>query len=193
MISNGLRMHGVLVVRNLLLLAAAAVLFFLFPLAEAGDINSAGPVKIPFPRPESHKGNWIEYHGRSVEPVVNSAGAVSNNCVTCHEQTDCISCHNTRMPRDHTNTWRTLSHGFMAEGNRERCLICHKQDFCIRCHSETAPRSHVGNWTVLHCTWCHFGSGLVPADNCVVCHKQAPHTSAPHPVSPTMNCGLCHR
>ncbi len=195
MISEGSQTYGASrVVRNLLLLAAAAASFFLFPPAEAGDNGSpAGSVKIPFPRPESHRGNWLEYHGRSVEPVVNGAGAVSNNCLTCHEKTDCISCHNTRIPRDHTNTWRTLSHGFMAEGNRERCQTCHRQDFCVRCHNETAPRSHIGDWTSRHCTWCHFGSGLAPADNCIVCHKQAPHTSAPHPVNPGMNCGLCHK
>jgi hypothetical protein len=81
----------------------------------------------------------------------------------------------------------------MAEGNRERCLTCHKQDFCVRCHSETAPRSHTGNWTARHCTWCHYGSGLAPADNCVVCHRQAAHTSAPHNINPALNCGLCHK
>jgi len=149
--------------------------------------------KIPFPRPQSHGGNWMEYHGRSVEPAINPAGASNTNCLTCHERTDCISCHNTRAPRDHTNTWRTRSHGFMAEGNRERCQTCHKQDFCVRCHNETAPRSHVGDWTTRHCTWCHYGSGLTPADNCVVCHRKAPHTSAPHDIAGHTNCTLCHK
>ena len=154
------------------------------------DGGQTTPAKIPFPRPQSHKGNWIEYHGRSADLSVIDTG---KTCLVCHEKTDCISCHNTKAPRDHTNTWRTLSHGFMAEGNRERCLTCHKQDFCVRCHSETAPRSHTGSWTARHCTWCHYGSGLAPADNCVVCHKQAAHTSAPHNISPALNCGLCHK
>jgi len=156
--------------------------------AEAG--GQPASAKIPFPRPQSHTANWIEYHGRSADVSVIDTGTT---CLVCHEKTDCISCHNTKMPRDHTNTWRTLSHGFMAEGNRERCLTCHKQDFCVRCHQETAPRSHTGNWTTRHCTWCHYGSGYAPADNCVVCHKQALHTSAPHNVSPSLNCGLCHK
>ncbi len=194
MISDGLRMSGpARALRNIALLLALPVTVFVCTVAQAGENNSSvGQGKIPFPKPASHKGNWLEYHGRSVDPVVNSAGVLSNTCLTCHEKTDCISCHNTRMPRDHTNTWRTLSHGFMAEGNRERCLVCHRQDFCVRCHMETAPRTHVGNWVSVHCTWCHFGSGLAPADNCVVCHKLAPHTSAPHPVSPGMNCRQCH-
>lgn len=178
---------------GLLLVAVALPNVFMTALAESERGAADGAGKIPFPRPGSHTANWIEYHGRTVEPTMNTAGSVGNNCLICHEKTDCISCHNTRMPRDHTNTWRTLSHGFMAEGNRERCLICHRQDFCVRCHSETAPRSHLGNWTARHCAVCHFGSGLSPADNCIVCHKLAPHTSAPHPVTPGLNCGLCHK
>ncbi|MGE5174620.1 MAG: hypothetical protein ACM3MD_12410 [Betaproteobacteria bacterium] len=195
MISNGSpRRRFVHVAQRIGLLLVAVALSSVFMSALAANENgpAAATGRIPFPKPKSHSANWIEYHGKAVEPTMNG-GLLSNNCLICHEKTDCIACHNTRMPRDHTNTWRTLSHGFMAEGNRERCLICHRQDFCVRCHSETAPRSHVGNWTVRHCTWCHFGSGLAPADNCIVCHKLAPHTSAPHPVNPGMNCGLCHK
>ncbi len=160
--------------------------------AERSGAEGVVKGKIPFPRPDSHKGNWIEFHGASASLDMNESGQSGKACLTCHEKNDCITCHNTRMPRDHTNTWRTLSHGFMAEGNRERCMTCHKQDYCVRCHNETEPRTHVGNWRKNHCTWCHFGSGLAPADNCVVCHKIAPHTSAPHPVSPGMNCAPCH-
>jgi hypothetical protein len=177
------------------LMMVAAVLFGISTPGWAADGSgqAAGTGKVPFPRPLSHTANWLEYHGRAVEPSMNAEGSLSNNCLICHEKTDCISCHNTSMPRDHTNTWRTLSHGFMAEGNRERCLTCHKQDFCVRCHSETAPRTHIGNWISRHCAWCHFGSGLAPADNCVVCHRTAPHTSAPHNVNGRLNCILCHK
>jgi len=137
--------------------------------------------KIPFPRPATHKGNWIEFHGASASLDMNESGQNGKTCLTCHEKNDCISCHNTRMPRDHTNTWRTLSHGMMAEGNRERCLMCHRQDYCIRCHNETAPRTHVGNWRQRHCTWCHYAAYPVPADGCGVCHRQAVHASGPTP------------
>ena len=155
--------------------------------------NSGQDARIPFPKPGSHKGNWLEYHGRAVGASGNSPGQPGKACLTCHEQTDCIACHTTTMPRDHNNTWRVRGHGLMADGNRERCITCHREDYCIRCHSETAPRSHTASWRSRHCTWCHYGSGLAPADNCVVCHKVAPHTSAPHAVSPTLNCGLCHK
>ena len=153
--------------------------------------------KIPFPRPESHKANWLQYHGASADLYFNEAGGRGKACYVCHEKSDCIDCHNTMMPRDHSNTWRTLSHGFQAAGNRERCSMCHRQDYCVRCHNETAPRTHVGNWATRHCTWCHYSGSLAPADNCVVCHRVARHTSAPvgHNVSPSLDCwqvGVCH-
>lgn len=154
--------------------------------------------KIPFPRPQSHAGNWLQYHGASADLYVNEAGGSGKACYTCHEKSDCIDCHNTMMPRDHSNTWRTLSHGFQAEGNRERCLMCHRQDYCVRCHNETAPRTHVGNWATRHCTWCHYDGSLAPADKCVVCHRVARHTSAPVGhiiISPSLNCWMptvCH-
>jgi hypothetical protein len=181
---------------SMLTAAGSIVTAVLVCFAIAGAAAS-GPVdpeknKIPFPRPLSHGGNWIEYHGRAVEPSLSPMVAPGNTCLTCHERTDCVSCHNTRAPRDHTNTWRTLSHGFMAEGDSDRCRTCHKQDFCVRCHNETAPRSHRGDWSSRHCTWCHFSSGFAPADSCLVCHKKAPHTSAPHTVNPQSDCSLCH-
>jgi len=149
--------------------------------------------KVPFPRPLSHTSNWSEYHGRSVEPSAGAASGTGTNCITCHEKTDCVACHNVQAPRDHTNTWRTMSHGLMAGGDRERCQTCHRQDFCVRCHNETAPRSHVGGWKTRHCTWCHFASGFTPDDGCAVCHRKAPHTSAPHPVKLQVDCTQCHK
>lgn len=154
--------------------------------------DPAAPYKIPFPKPDSHRANWLQYHGRTVALTGSTADESGKSCLVCHEKNDCIACHNTRPPRDHTNFWRTRGHGLNAGANPERCSICHRQDYCVRCHNETAPRTHVANWRKRHCTWCHFGSGLAPADNCVVCHKQAPHTSAPHAVSGALNCLSCH-
>lgn len=148
--------------------------------------------KVPFPRPQSHKANWLEYHGSFVTAEGNSPGKPGRSCTICHGKGDCIACHETKLPRDHTNFWRKRSHGLMAEGNRQRCLICHRQDFCVRCHSETAPRTHTATWRTRHCTWCHYNGGSAPADNCVVCHKVALHASAPHTVNGSINCSLCH-
>ena len=160
--------------------------------AQGADQSTASG-KIPFPKPNSHRGNWLEFHGTSADVTVNESGQHGRACYACHERNDCVECHDTVKPRDHNHTWRTLSHGFMAAGNRERCLTCHRQDYCVRCHTETAPRTHRGNWRGdRHCNWCHFSSGITPEDNCVVCHKRAPHTSAPHPVSGAVDCTTCH-
>ncbi len=148
--------------------------------------------RIPFPEPDTHKGNWVKYHGSFVDLNMNEAGQRGTACYACHERNDCIECHNTRAPQDHTNFWRTRSHGMAAGANRERCLKCHRQDYCVRCHNETAPRTHIGNWRDRHCGWCHFGSAMAPDNNCNICHRVALHTSAPHGVTPGLNCITCH-
>jgi len=166
--------------------AAAAVV--MTALAADGD-----GTRIPFPRPSSHQGKWLEYHGKAVGAGGSSAGRPGAECTVCHERTDCIACHAETMPRDHTNYWRTRGHGLMAAGVRERCNLCHREDYCIRCHNETAPRSHTGNWRSKHCSVCHFGTGGAIAGNCTVCHKAKSHVAAPHPINPGIVCTQCHR
>ncbi len=175
--------------------------WLLFILAAAAGVLSAVPAwtadgddpRIPFPRPASHRLKWLEYHGKAVGAGGFTAGRPGPECTVCHDRTDCIACHATVMPRDHTNFWRTRGHGLMAAGVRERCAVCHREDYCIRCHNETAPRSHIGNWRNRHCTVCHFGPGTSLAGNCTVCHKGRSHVSAPHPVNPGLVCSQCHR
>jgi hypothetical protein len=182
-----------------------ALCAFLFALGPIGSLSAEEPPaqggtpdvtaekgRIPFPMPDTHKGDWIRFHGSFVDLNRNEAGQQGTACYVCHDRNDCVECHSTRPPRDHTNIWRMRGHGLEAAGNRERCLRCHRQDYCVRCHNETAPRTHKGNWRQRHCTWCHFGSGIAPADNCIVCHRIAPHTSAPHNVGPGIDCSRCH-
>ena len=151
--------------------------------------------KVPFPKPDSHKGDWARNHGLHAQVDINEAGQTGGVCLTCHQKNDCIACHSQNMPKDHNNFWRIRGHGITASVNRERCFACHRQDYCIRCHNETAPRNHTGAWRSRHCTWCHFASGIKPADGCGVCHKIAPHTSRPSahpPIGPQTNCAVCH-
>ena len=156
------------------------------------DAEGQQDTRIPFPPPSSHQGRWLEFHGRSVGAGGGSALRPEAECLICHDRKDCTGCHSIVPPRDHTNFWRTRSHGLMAAGNRERCQTCHRQDYCIRCHSETAPRTHTAGWRARHCDGCHFSGVSVPGEGCGVCHRMAPHTSAPHPVGPTLDCRLCH-
>ena len=189
MTSDRCRTHKVGVLLTLAAMITAAMV--LCAVGAAGADGTDG--RIPFPKPASHKGNWSEYHGKSVAAGGSSMGRPPASCLLCHDRQDCINCHTRVMPRDHTNLWRTRVHGLMAAGNRDRCFICHRQDYCIRCHNDTAPRSHTGNWVQRHCTWCHYGGSFAPGGNCVVCHKVARHISAPHSVNPSMNCALCHK
>lgn len=154
--------------------------------------NAQIAAKIPFPRPKSHEAGWLEYHGNTAGMSLNAPGRRGDACYTCHERNDCIRCHNIQLPRDHTNTWRTRTHGFMVSAERGRCQTCHRQDYCVRCHYETAPRSHRGNWRRAHCASCHFGSIFTSLDNCTVCHRQALHASAPHPINEQLDCFSCH-
>ena len=141
-------------------------------------------------RPMTHRGAWTEFHGGIA--MFNEEGLHGQDCFTCHQRNDCVACHTTQAPRDHTNFWRTRTHGLMAGSDRERCLNCHRQDYCVRCHAETAPRTHIGNWQDRHCPWCHLDGASGPEENCRVCHRQALHISAPHTVQPSLDCRLCH-
>ena len=83
------------------------------------DMNGNSPQeKIPFPQPDSHDAGWPEYHGRLYKLNWSGSSQQENSCYTCHYESECIQCHNVKPPRDHTNTWRTLSQGFEAAGDR---------------------------------------------------------------------------
>lgn len=186
--------------RTYILKAAGLVLVSLALLLVPGVMSGllwgdegAPPVKVPFPKPETHKGDWIRYHGTTVDMNVNKAGQGGRGCYACHDNNDCTECHSLQPPRDHTGFWRTTGHGLSAAASRERCAECHRQDYCVRCHNETTPRSHKGKWKDGgHCTWCHYGSGLAPADTCGICHRQAGHPSAPHAINTSVDCAGCH-
>jgi hypothetical protein len=160
------------VVLLLLAFAAAAMAVAAAGVMAGGERDGS----MPFPKPGSHKGSWTEYHGRSVAAGGGSIGRPPAACVVCHDRQDCITCHETIKPRDHTNYWRTRGHGLMVASDRARCFSCHRQDYCIRCHSETAPRSHTASWLQRHCTVCHFGPGKTITGGCAVCHTAKVHS-----------------
>lgn len=127
-------------------------------------------------RPSDHASGWEAIHGRK---------AISNQreCLTCHEQQDCFSCHRTAKPQDHTNAWRLRGHGVVVSADRNRCMACHTQEFCTRCHLKTRPISHTPSWTGVvdnHCRNCHVPLTNNGNNTCATCHFEgAPHSSAP--------------
>ncbi|MCP4754690.1 MAG: hypothetical protein GY866_27735 [Proteobacteria bacterium] len=127
-----------------------------------------------FQAPVNHADGWKSVHG--AHAMVQSDTTHGRDCGTCHEKTDCVACHETEAPKDHTVFFRTRGHGIVSAGFRERCLTCHRQDSCLSCHQETAPRSHRGNWeNRIHCLTCHLDSNSSLENNCSICHRKPAH------------------
>lgn len=87
-----------------------------------------------FTEPPSHKGNWERLHGRLM--VFEDR----QQCMICHTETQnsCMTCHDIRQPRDHTNLFRRKTHGMKASWDRARCMECHRSDECESCHRAAA-------------------------------------------------------
>ena len=122
--------------------------------------------------PESHKGSWLTAHGPEADLAT---GVHGRDCTVCHAGNECIECHTSQAPRNHTGFWALTGHGIEAGMNREKCLVCHRQDFCARCHLDgVPPRPAVHPVSV--CRRCHVASKRnhgfrILTDNCMVCHK----------------------
>jgi hypothetical protein len=144
-------------------------------------------------KPSTHSGTWTLRHGAVAR---SGSDRTADRCEACHTPTGCASCHETTMPRSHTNEWRRGGHGLTAGLDRSGCATCHKPDTCTSCHAETPPRSHTAGWGApsdRHCMTCHFP---LQSQGCVVCHKGTPsHDAAPPKPpghNPAANCRLCH-
>ena len=145
--------------------------------------------------PPNHLQLWTKIHGQASRD--GRSIATANDCAMCHQRDACITCHQTKLPDDHTDFWRLKAHGITAGIDRSRCQVCHTTDSCNRCHQETAPISHTAGWNAprnSHCTNCHLP--LAKSGGCAVCHRSTPgHDSAPPKPAwhtPVMVCRSCH-
>lgn len=76
-----------------------------------------------------HGPDWLERH-RSV------AANDSRYCASCHQESECVECHDGRVrPRKvHPNDWLSM-HPTAARLDNPRCTSCHQQQsFCADCH-----------------------------------------------------------
>lgn len=166
------------------------------------------------PLPHDNPGIWERVHGREYQ-------ANPEFCTQCHvSEEQCDSCHSTQAPRNHTLSWRRMTHGLQATWNRQSCAVCHEEDSCIKCHQSSTPRSHrQAGWdrpVNRHCVSCHYPPerssctvchediqhrraspsphlrGLFPA-NCASCHPGGLPHRAPHPLNSTVHCTECHQ
>ncbi len=145
--------------------------------------------------PKNHAQLWATMHGSAAR--VGGAFSTANQCALCHTNDACVTCHQTRMPRDHTEAWRHRPHGIAAGVDRQRCTVCHAADGCGRGHQETVPLSHGAGFGApqnRHCTGCHLP--VQQSAGCGVCHRSTPShdASPPQPPwhTPAMNCRSCH-
>jgi hypothetical protein len=117
--------------------------------------------------PPSHNKTWPVNHGR--EARWSPALGHGKQCELCHRKTDCVACHRTQRPRDHTGLWRLVMHGSFAKWDRERCKTCHETGACVSCHRRTRPLNHRGAWIRNH------GRVVSPGfeERCNTCHSQA--------------------
>ncbi len=123
--------------------------------------------------PMSHSKVWLARHGKAAEwRYLEDHG---EDCFLCHKKRECVTCHLTRRPKDHTGLWRMRMHGVAASFNRDRCRNCHETGTCISCHRRTKPLYHRGAWSVAH----GMAARVKSTDKCTVCHSRA-------------WCGRCH-
>jgi len=116
--------------------------------------------------PASHNKAWLPRHGKAAEwRYLEDHG---DDCFLCHKKRECVTCHLTRRPKDHTGLWRMRMHGVAASFNRDRCRQCHQTGTCISCHRRTKPLYHRGAWGAAH----GMAARVKSTEKCTVCHSR---------------------
>lgn len=131
---------------------------------------------------------------------------------------DCYFCHPRDfelVPRNHTPSFYTKTHGKRARAEIEYCRMCHSDTFCVPCHrgkgttkwaskSMIIPDDHKeSKWLKAHGAPYLKGEGLCGAchdgPSCQRCHKTVmPHPAdfvsnhKPAPGVPNDDCNVCH-
>lgn len=153
-------------------------------------------------RPRNHEVGWLERHGVA-------ARAMSNDCMSCHQEEDCSSCHTENLAKPltvHPPNFETI-HAIDARLDQDNCTDCHKvENFCTACHIRTrvsaiepndpptrlefhppgwlnasSPNNHgvAARRNITDCASCH------QERDCVTCHQGI----NPHPPQFRLNCG----
>ena len=107
----------------------------------------------------SHVSGWVRKHGQS-------AGKSSSDCLGCHTQEFCRSCHSSVQPLSHDTDW-TKAHGKIADKSKETCSVCHTPDNCKKCHGGV-DMPHAENWVMEHK---NKGASLAEGSVCFKCHE----------------------
>jgi len=135
-----------------------------------GDCSTCHPPGMP-EQPTSHQAEtWARVEHADV------ARDDQFQCLVCHQQNFCASCHEIPMP--HPKDWTEDEHvGAFFDRGEQVCQICHDRgvvarDFCDSCHHPQGPNRIA--WRDFHPNVVREGSGT-----CFECHN------------PT-TCATCH-
>lgn len=89
--------------------------------------------------PMTHGPVWALNHG-------SEAKNNTNNCAACHQQSDCLDCHqagfadqmgdfSNNMINVHRSDF-SVSHPIAARTDQQLCASCHEPQFCTDCHDD---------------------------------------------------------
>ncbi len=84
-----------------------------------------------FPKPESHKVDWIGKHQVYAKGDPKYCQQCHSNamfCIDCHQRRDSVS------ERVHKRNFKYF-HSIPARANPRKCDACHTVNFCQQCHS----------------------------------------------------------
>jgi nitrate/TMAO reductase-like tetraheme cytochrome c subunit len=126
----------------------------------SGTCNTCHPATFD-KRPASHApSTWQAAHGKN-------AKANQPECLMCHEEATCRTCHGLEMP--HPPTWSdgATGHGVVAAKNRNACTKCHAggAQFCSMCHHKEYDTKR-GPWVAQHPDAVEKGGAAA----CIECH-----------------------
>ena len=135
-----------------------------------GQCSTCHPQDMPKIPPSHLTGKWL--------PTEHSKEALIDQfeCLTCHQQTFCDSCHGVTMP--HPEGWGEQLHPVAFFENPSVCQRCHPRspqtrDFCDSCHHPQGPKD---------VPWRQFHPNVVKsggAFTCFQCHSET-------------TCSTCH-
>ena len=113
-------------------------------------------------------------------PLAHSEAALEDRfeCLTCHEQATCDSCHGLEMP--HEDFFIEDTHPLVYFEDPRLCENCHAQptdrrDFCDTCHHPEGPKDVA--WIQYHPTEVRDSGGQTcfechAVETCAVCHRR---------------------
>lgn len=129
-----------------------------------GECTVCHPPGMPA-KPSSHESNrWVpQEHGEIARDD-------QFECLTCHQQQFCTSCHGLRLP--HPDGWQEDAHVQAFFDDAATCQQCHpreptKRDYCDSCHHPQGPKD---------VAWRAFHFKVVKsegAQDCFQCHDPA--------------------